>query len=140
MSAPQWKHFEHGADIGVYGNGTTVTETFIQAALALTAVITDLDGVAANTKLEIECEAPDVELLFVDWLNALIYEMAIRNMLFSRFEIELTANHLHAFIWGEELDQNKHRPAVEVKGATYTALNVSQDKDGIWSAQTIVDV
>jgi len=140
MSVPEWKHFEHGADIGVYGSGTTVAEAFIQAAQALTAVITNPDAVAATIKIEIECEAPDLELLFVDWLNALIYEMAIRNMLFSRFEMELEASHLHAFVWGEKLDQNKHQPAVEVKGATYTALKVSQDKDDIWYAQTVVDV
>ena len=140
MSAPEWKHFEHGADIGVYGSGTTEAEAFIQAALAVTAVITDPDRVAAKIKLELSCEAPDIELLFVDWLNALIYEMASRNMLFSRFEMELTTTHLHAFVWGEKLDQNKHQPAVEVKGATYTALKVYHDKDGIWYAQTVVDV
>jgi len=137
---PKWKHFEHGADIGVYGSGTTIADAFIQAALALTAVITNPDDVAAITKLEIDCDAPDVELLFVDWLNALIYEMAIRNMLFSRFEMDLIDSHLHAFVWGEKLDQNKHRPAVEVKGATYTALKVGHDKDGFWYAQTVVDV
>jgi tRNA nucleotidyltransferase (CCA-adding enzyme) len=34
----------------------------------------------------------------------------------------------------------QHRPAVEVKGATFTALRVSQRDDGLWLAQTVVDV
>ena len=50
-----------------------------------TAVITDLESVAPTQSVPIVCEAPDDELLLVDWLNALVYEMATRKMLFSRF-------------------------------------------------------
>ena len=32
------------------------------------------------------------------------------------------------------------RPACEPKGATYTALKVSKNVDGMWSAACIVDV
>ena len=60
-------------------------ESFEQAAVALTAVITDPDSVAANERVEVTCEATDDELLLVNWLNALIYEMATRRMLFARY-------------------------------------------------------
>jgi tRNA nucleotidyltransferase (CCA-adding enzyme) len=135
-----WQHFEHGADIGVEGRGNSLNDAFAQAALALTAVITDLDNVTAATLVEVDCEAPDYELLFVDWLNALIYEMANRHMLFRRFEVDIRDLRLHARVWGETIDVIKHQPTVEIKGATYTALGVRQDGDGIWHAQTVVDV
>ena len=135
-----WQHFEHGADIGVSGCGATLAEAFAQAALALTAVITDPDNVVAQTAIELDCEATDSELLFVDWLNALIYEMANRHMLFSRFEVAIDGNHLHARVWGEAIDRHRHQPTVEIKGATYTALHVYEDSDGAWYAQTVVDV
>jgi SHS2 domain-containing protein len=135
-----WEHFEHGADIGVSGRGASLSAAFTQAALALTAVITDPDTIAAQTRIELDCAAPDVELLFVDWLNALIYEMANRHMLFSRFEVDIDGNHLHARVWGETIDRQRHQPTVEIKGATYTALRVYQDADGTWHAQTVVDV
>lgn len=135
-----WQHFEHGADIGVSGRGATLSAAFAQAARALTAVITDLDNVAPQSVIELECEAPDHELLLVDWLNALIYEMAERHMLFSRFEVDIAGNHLHARVWGEAIDRQRHQPTVEIKGATYTALRVYQDTDGTWHAQTVVDV
>ena len=48
-------------------------------------MITDPAGVAARERVAIECEAPDDELLFAEWLNAVIYEMATRRMLFGRF-------------------------------------------------------
>lgn len=41
-----WEHFEHGADIGVRGLGTTKAAAFEQAAVALVAVITDPQCVA----------------------------------------------------------------------------------------------
>lgn len=75
---PGWEHFSHGADIGVRGVGATKAEAFEQAALALTAVIADPGLVAPLEAIAVECAAPDDELLFADWLNALIYEMGRR--------------------------------------------------------------
>lgn len=135
-----WEHFPHQADIGVRGVGATLAEAFEQAALALTAVIIEPEEVAAKEMMQLSCEAPDAELLLVDWLNALIYEMATRNMLFSRFEVHLENNRLTAQAWGEALEAARHHPAVEVKGATYTELKVVQLPDGGWLAQCVVDV
>lgn len=126
--------------MGVRGVGATLARAFEQAAIAMTAVICDVDTVAEKNAVTIRCEAPDPEMLLVDWLNALIYEMATRTMLFSRFEVEIEAGRLQAIAWGEELDPIRHQPAVEIKGATYTALKVGQQDDGRWFAQCVVDV
>jgi tRNA nucleotidyltransferase (CCA-adding enzyme) len=136
----RWEHFPHGADIGVRGIGATKEEAFAQAALALTAVVTDPATVAAEEMVPMTCEAPDDELLFVDWLNAVVYEMATRRMLFGRFFVQLNGSSLHAEAWGEPVDIAKHQPAVEVKGATYTELKIIQTANGAWSAQCVVDV
>ncbi len=136
----RWEHFSHQADIGVRGQGATLAEAFEQAALALTAVVANPASVAALEMVQIGCDAPDPELLLVDWLNALIYEMATRNMLFSRFDVHLDGSHLAAQAWGEPLEIARHTPSVEVKGATYTELEVAQLPDGGWLAQCVVDV
>jgi SHS2 domain-containing protein len=130
----------HGADIGVRGIGVSKAEAFEQAAVALTAVITEPAAVSARECVEITCEAPDDELLLVNWLNAIIYEIATRKMLFSRFEVRIEGTRLNASAWGEPIDIEKHQPAVEVKGATCTSLAVRQDESGHWSAQCVVDV
>lgn len=140
MTAEHWEHFPHQADVGVRGLGATPESAFEQAALALTAVVTDPVGVIPAEVIELSCEAPDRELLLVDWLNALIFEMATRSMLFSRFEVCLEGGRLKAKAWGEALDSARHHPAVEVKGATYTSLEVAQQQDGTWLAQCVVDV
>ena len=110
-----WEHFPHQADMGVRGVGPILASAFEQAALAMTAVVTDPASVAPAIAVDIDCEAPDDELLLVDWLNALILEMAARHMLFSRFEVGLDGLHLHATVWGEAVDTQKHHPAVEIK-------------------------
>ena len=138
---PRWEHFCHQADIGVRGFGRDPAEAFEQAALALTGVVTDPARVHPERRVEIGCQAPDLELLLADWLNAVIFEMASRRMLFGRFAVSISGNTLAAAIAGEPVDRHRHRPAVEVKGATYTALRVERRPGGEgWSAQAVLDV
>ena len=137
--ATRWEHYEHEADMGVRGFGTTREEAFEQAALALTAVATDPALVEPRERVAIECEAPDEELLFAEWLNALIYEMSTRKMLFGKFHVRFDAGRVIGEAWGEPVEPTRHHPAVEVKGATYTTLHVAGNKDR-WVAQTVVDV
>jgi tRNA nucleotidyltransferase (CCA-adding enzyme) len=136
----RWEHFRHEADIGVRGFGATREAAFEQAALALTAVLTDPAEVAPRMPVRITCNAPEDALLFCDWLNALIYETATRHMLFSRYEVSIVDGRLEATAWGEPVDIGRHRPAVEIKGATYTELDVRRLADGGWLAQCVVDV
>jgi len=136
----RWEHFPHQADIGIRGIGATRAQAFEQAAVAMTAAITDPELVVPAREIRIECEAPDDELLLVDWLNSLVYEMAIRQMLFGQFSVSLEGLHLHAKAKGEPLDAARHHPAVEVKGATFTELEVKADSQGLWHAQCVIDV
>ena len=125
--------------MGVRGFGANPAQAFEQAALAMTAVIADLDSVHPAEAVAIRCEAPDLEFLLAEWLNCLVYEMSTRRMLFSRFEVCIEGERLSGRAWGERTQPRRHRPAVEVKGATYTALKVEPFQGG-WVAQTVVDV
>lgn len=141
-SDARWEHFPHGADVGVRGFGPTMAAAFEQAALAMTGAVTDVGGVEARDPVEVACVAADAdnELLLVEWLNELVYEMATRRMLFSRFEVRVADGRLVAKAWGESVDVARHQPAAEVKGATMTMLKVSRDAAGVWVAQCVVDV
>ncbi|MDH5527009.1 MAG: archease [Nitrospirota bacterium] len=139
----RWEHFEHQADIGVRGYGPTVEDAFEAAATALTAVIVAPEQVATPLRVEVTARSADRELLLAAWLNAIIFEMATRRALFSRFSVRITADgtgdRLYGVLEGEAVDVARHQPAVEIKGATYTALKVVQ-VDGGWIAQCVVDV
>ena len=137
--AAHWELYEHEADMGVRGFGATLDEAFEQAALALTAVVTDPAQVDPRESVAIDCEAPDGELLLAEWLNNLVYLMSTRKMLFGRFAVRITGTRLQGEAWGERVAIARHRPTVEVKGATYTTLRVARDEGG-WVAQTVVDI
>lgn len=134
-----WEHFAHEADIGIRGVGATREEAFERAAVAMIAVVVDPDTVRPMERVDIECDGTDDELLLAEWLNKIIYEMSSRRMLFSRFSVHLQGLRLHGSAWGEPVDRERHQPAVEVKGATYTALGVACE-GGVWLAQTVIDV
>jgi tRNA nucleotidyltransferase (CCA-adding enzyme) len=132
-----WEHFAHGADIGVRGHGPSLEEAFEQAALALAAVVTEVP-VTPKIAVTVVCEAPDDDLLLVEWLDAIIYEMAARRMLFGRFSVTIRGRRLYGTAWGESV-QPRHAPACEPK-ATLTELRVTRDATGQWSAGCIIDV
>ena len=126
--------------MGIRGFGETKEEAFEQAALAMIAISVELKSIEQNEQVEITCSQDDDELLFIAWLNRLIYEMATRKMLFSKFEVRIDGDKLAAKAFGERIDLKRHRPVVEIKGATYSDLKVQQDKNGNWIAQCIVDI
>lgn len=140
MNMARWEHFSHGSDIGVRGIGSSVEEAFEQAAIALTAVVADVATIEQRKMVEVQCDAPDLELLLVSWLNTVIYEMAVRRMLFSKFQIILAGCSLTGTLAGEKVEPERHQVAVEAKGATVTALSVKCDQDGQWLAQCVIDV
>ncbi|HEY8215129.1 MAG TPA: archease [Methylocystis sp.] len=139
-SVARWEHFPHDADIGVRGYGATPGEACEQAALAMMATILDPATVRLDEAVEVAVEAPRLDLLLVDWLNALIYEMAERRMVFGAFDVKIENNRLEGRALGEAVSRGRHAPAVEAKGATYTELAFVEDRPGLWRAQCVIDV
>ena len=134
-----FENFAHDADTGVRGRGATLAEALANAGRALTAVVTDPASVREVLSVEIACSAPDPEVLLFDWLNALVFEMATRRVLFTRYEVKVEGAGLVARAFGEPVEVARHHPAVEVKGATWTALRVARE-GGRWVAECVVDV
>ena len=125
-SEAHWEHFEHGADIGVRGIAPTKAQAFEQCARSLIAAIADLASIHGDECVEIAC--------------SLVYEMSVRRLVFGRFDVAITDHALSAKAWGEPVGTLSQPPTVEPKGATYTALDVTQRLDGTWLAQCVVDV
>jgi SHS2 domain-containing protein len=131
--------FPHDADIGVAGEGRSVAEAFCGAARAMFSILSDPGKVEEREEVEIRVEAPDLELLLVRWLNALLAEADLRGLLFREFEVTIEGTALRGRARGERFDPSRHVRGVEVKGATLTALRVGKTPGG-FRAQTVVDV
>ena len=138
-SGAPYETFDHEADIGVRGFGATIEEAFANTAAAMYSVMVELNAVKPEREKNVSAEAPDRELLLVEWLNALLSLTDIERMVFSKFEVKIAGTSLTGTVWGEPLDRVKHAPKVEVKGATYYMLKIGKEKDR-FVAQCVVDV
>ena len=134
-----WELFSHDADMGIRGYGASAEQAFEMAAKALTAVVINPERLKNAEKLEITLEEPGLEYLFYEWINHLIYEMDHRRMLFGKFEVKILDNQLHAKVYGERVNDIQEDLGVEVKGATFTELQVRRENNG-WIAQCVVDI
>ncbi|MBI5198057.1 MAG: archease [Nitrospirae bacterium] len=134
-----YETFDHEADAGIRGYGKTLEEAFAHGAEALFSLMVDIGSVEPSIRREVSCDAPDPEILFVEWLNHLITEAHLQGMVFSRFQLRITGSELRGEAWGEPLKREKHHPMIEVKGATYSMLKVAREDDR-FVAQCVVDV
>ncbi len=134
-----YETFEHQADIGIRGFGMTLEEAFGNAARALYSVMVRLDAVRPLEERTVTVSAPDREILLVEWLNVLLSLSDIDRMVFSKFEVKIEGAALKGSAWGEKLDPGRHEPNVEVKGATYHLVQITEEH-GRYTAQCVVDV
>jgi len=133
----------HKADIAIRGIGNSYEEAFCEAARAMFSVMVELADVKPVGEVKIEVKAKNMEELFVEWLNELLSEASLSNVLFSKFEAEIERENegfvLRGTAYGEKIDPERHKLKTEVKGATYSGLKVAEE-NGKFIAQCVVDV
>jgi SHS2 domain-containing protein len=130
---------DHTADIGIRVHGADLKETFANAALAISGLVTDAGKVRQSLHRDLEVTANGEEALLVAWLNELLYVFDAENILFSRFDIrDLTPTRLRARAYGETVDPSRHPMKMGIKAATYHRLKI--EKGEHYTARVIFDI
>ena len=139
----EWEHYEHTADIGIRGYGSTLEEAFEAVALALFDVMVDVRKVEAKECREVEVEGEDLEALLYNFLEELLVLHDTEGLVFGDFRVEIEKGRegyrLKAKACGEPLSE-KHEPKEEVKAITYHEMEIRQLPDGRWMAQLVPDI
>jgi SHS2 domain-containing protein len=135
--AGRYQIIDHTADILVRTSGKTMNEAFENAAYALFDTMCDASTVRPLKIKKVECEAPDLEQLLVDWLSRLLFLCDVDDMLFSDFQVNITGTKLTARIRGEKLDADRHQLKTDVKAVTYHMLEVDPETNAI---QVLLDI
>ena len=134
---------EHPSDIGFRAYGNDLAETFENAALALFEVMVDTGKVEPREEVEVELEAEDEGALLYDWLDRLLYFHDTRNLVMSKFNVEVSKTKsglkLKARVKGEPFDPAKHTERTAVKAMTYHMMEIKHEKDRC-SVQAVVDI
>jgi SHS2 domain-containing protein len=95
--------------------------------------------VEPREELTLHVAGRDIEYLFVDWLDELLFLFESKRFLASEFETVVDEMGLSATVRGETCDLTRHALAHEVKAVTYHGLTVEQTPDG-WQAEVILDI
>jgi len=143
MNIPGYEYLPHPADVRFKVHGTTLEETFEQAAHAMFGVIIHKSTLECKRSVEIELESEGLENLLYDYLSELLYLFEVEDIIFGHFKVasieKTNSNYiLHGQASGENIDQERHNFETEVKAVTYHQLKVTKEKDG-YSAHVIVD-
>ena len=133
-----FEYFEHDADVGVIGRGTTLEQAFVSGAEAVFSLVTELDRVRQEQRIDVAFEEADAELAFVTWINQLLAHAQENGLVLGKFELERDGDRWRGRAWGEPWRAGMER-GVDVKGATLTMLSVAP-ADGGWEARCVVDV
>lgn len=138
-----YEYLDHEADIGILASGKELREAFVDGAKAMFNVMVNLDDVKPEKKVEISCNATDVAALFVEWLNELLSQRDIKDMLFSEFDVKISQKgdtyFLEGHALGQQIDQDKQEIKTEVKGATYSGLKYDI-KNEMHTLQCVLDI
>jgi tRNA nucleotidyltransferase (CCA-adding enzyme) len=139
-----YEYFDHQADLGIRGLGETPESALSQGALALLAAIADLGTIGKSRRFVQRCSAPDIPSLFVEWLNELLYQREVHDVLFACARVTRLVEdergwHLEGVAQGETIDLDRHQVHTEIKAATYAGLAYRREGDS-YLVQCIVDV
>ena len=128
---------DHTADVQVRSWGSSLEEAFSQTAYSLMATITpNLKKITPKVEREITIEAEDKEALLFDFLSEFLYIFDVDEFVFNKIYVRSIEKckdkyKLRATLKGEKFDLNKHEIGIEVKGITYSFLNIEEKHESI---------
>ena len=134
-----FEFIDHTADVGILVMAPTPEGMFETAALAFTALITNVDSLDLRLERKFRLQEYDMETLLVTWLQELLYLLDTEDLIFGRFQVNLQEFSLEATAWGEIFDPEIHPMKTEIKAVTYHQLEVEQSDQG-WQARVIFDI
>jgi SHS2 domain-containing protein len=138
-----YHYLEHTADLGIQGIGATPQEAFGEGAQAMLATMANVAKVKCKQSYPLQCTAPDIPSLFVEWLNEILYQREVNDALFGSAHVtrlEQTEKEwmLEGIACGEPLDPERHETYIEVKAATYSGLEYIPGEK--YTIQCVLDV
>ena len=135
-----YEFVDHAGNIGVRLRSHTLPGLFADASSAFTDSITALGGIEPKRPEEVDVDAPELDLLLVDFLSELLYRFDTRAWLTRNAEVELHEKDggwsLLGTLRGERVDPSRHAMRGSIKAVTYQALHVHQT-NGVWTAQVV---
>ncbi|MGC8767142.1 MAG: archease [Brevinematia bacterium] len=136
---------DHTADVMIEGRGDTLEEAFEGIAIALQSVITDTSRIYEKKKLKecIDLKSDKWEDWLFEFLNKIIFIKDTEKIVFKDIKVEISersyGKELCFEIKGDKINFKKYEINVDVKGASYSNLEVIKERS-YYICRCIVDV
>jgi SHS2 domain-containing protein len=140
----KFEFLEHTADEYIAAYGYSLEEAFENAALAMFETMTDTVTVKPVRVDSINIKARDETSLLSSWLQKLLENFEIEEMLYSKFKVHSISKGpdsyvLKAEVEGEYFDPNNHPSRTSVKAVTYHRMSIERDEDVV-TVKFILDI
>ncbi len=138
------KFLDHPSDVYIEVKAESLEEAFALCGKALYDVMTDIDAIKAQEKVEVVVEGFDLYSLLYSWLEELLYLFDAKGFLGSDVKVEeiVKANEnfkLKAIILGEKYDPQRHTSKTAVKAATYHLMEIKEE-NGNYTIRFVLDI
>ena len=152
----KFKVLDISGDVGIKAFGKSIDEAFINAAIGMYSLITNLDSIKEKKTINVSVGSPSLDGLLVSWLNELIFHFDAygfigKKLSITKFTPSLTlpprgggkgggeAYSLKVSVSGEEFDPQHHEGKFLIKAATYHKLRIEKIDD-TWEIDVIFDI
>ncbi|UCD94597.1 MAG: archease [Candidatus Zixiibacteriota bacterium] len=131
------------ADAGLEVLGASPEELFADAAIGMTEIMVELDGLTEKREVAFDLEGTTLDDLFFNWLSEVIFYKDAECLLLKRCELKILEEDekftLRARIFGDEIDPERHTLKVDVKAVTYYRFGIKKEDDH-WRGMVVFDL
>ena len=136
----RFKVLDISGDVGIKAFGKSIDKAFINAAIGMYSLITNLDSIKKKKTINVSVGSPSLDGLLVSWLNELIFNFDAYGFIGKKTEIkQFSDNRMVATVTGEEFDPQHHEGKFLIKAATYHKLRIEKIDD-TWEIDVIFDI
>jgi SHS2 domain-containing protein len=127
-------------DVGLRAFGKSRNEVFINAAIGMYSLITNLPSIKEKKNISVSVVSHSLDGLLVSWLNELIFHFDAYGFIGKKIDIkEFSGGKISATVTGEEFDADRHEGKLLIKAATYHKLRIEKIDDS-WEIDVIFDI
>ncbi|MGA2912026.1 MAG: archease [Methanoregula sp.] len=124
-----FEEIPHTADVKIHASAPTLEALFSETFNALMQVMYGTER-GDGTIRKIRIESTDNESLLADFLSEALFLSEVEGLVFSDARIRINGYCLIAELRGESFDPARHSGGSEVKGISYSGLEILHDANG----------
>jgi SHS2 domain-containing protein len=124
-----FEEISHTADIKIRARAPTIEALFSETFKAMMQIQYGTNR-ASEVLRRIQIESSDIESLITDFLSEVLFISEVERLVFSDASIKINGFSLTADLKGEPFDPLRHSGGSEVKGISYSGLEITRDANG----------